>query len=54
MSFVLYHGGFNAGLTALILIPVLDFYGIKPRLEETYKELAHHPWLRLLHRFTKK
>ncbi len=32
-GFVLYNGGFNAGLTALILIPVLDFYGIKPRPE---------------------
>lgn len=30
-GFVLYNGGFNAGLTALILIPVLDFYGIKPK-----------------------
>ena len=53
-GFVLYNGGFNAGLTALILIPVLDFYGIKPRLEETYKELEHHPWLRLLRWGTKK
>ena len=53
-GFVLYNGGFNAGLTALILIPVLDFYGIKPRLEETYKELEHHPWLRLLRWTTRK
>lgn len=30
-GFVLYNGGFNAGLTALILIPILDFYGIKPK-----------------------
>ena len=29
-GFVLYNGGFNAGLTALILIPVLDFYRIEP------------------------
>ena len=29
-GFVLYNGGFNAGLTALILIPVLDFYRIDP------------------------
>ena len=29
-GFVLYNGGFNAGLTALILIPILDFYRIKP------------------------
>lgn len=30
-GFVLYNGGFNAGLTAIILIPVLDFYNIKPK-----------------------
>jgi hypothetical protein len=30
-GFVLYNGGFNAGLTALILMPVLDFYQIKPK-----------------------
>ena len=30
-GFVLYNGGFNAGLTALIIIPVLDFYKIKPK-----------------------
>ncbi|MBR5519853.1 MAG: DUF1576 domain-containing protein [Clostridia bacterium] len=29
-GFVLYNGGFNAGLAALILIPILDFYKIKP------------------------
>ena len=29
-GFVLYNGGFNAGLTALVLIPILDFYNIKP------------------------
>lgn len=29
-GFVLYNGGFNAGLTALVLIPILDFYKIKP------------------------
>ena len=29
-GFVLYNGGFNAGLTALILIPMLDFYNVKP------------------------
>ena len=28
-GFVLYNGGFNAGLTALILIPILDFYNVK-------------------------
>lgn len=30
-GFVLYNGGFNAGLTAIILIPILDFYKIKPK-----------------------
>ena len=29
-GFVLYNGGFNAGLTALILLPILDFYRIEP------------------------
>ena len=29
-GFVLYNGGFNAGLTALVLIPILDFYNVKP------------------------
>lgn len=30
-GFVLYNGGFTAGLCALILIPLLDFYEIKPK-----------------------
>jgi len=30
-GFVLYNGGFNAGLAALIMVPVLDFYHIKPK-----------------------
>ena len=30
-GFVLYNGGFTAGLTALVLIPILDFYNIKPK-----------------------
>ena len=30
-GFVLYNGGFNAGLAAMILIPVFDFYNIKPK-----------------------
>ncbi len=30
-GFVLYNGGFNAGLTALVLIPILDFYHVKPK-----------------------
>ena len=29
-GFVLYNGGFNAGLTALVIIPILDFYDVKP------------------------
>ena len=33
-GFVLYNGGFNAGLTALILLPVLDFYRIKPKRDD--------------------
>ena len=34
-GFVLYNGGFNAGLTAIILIPILDFYKIKPKKIDT-------------------
>ncbi len=30
-GFVLYNGGFTAGLTALVLLPVLDFYKIEPK-----------------------
>ena len=30
-GFVLYNGGFNAGLAAIILIPILDFYKIHPK-----------------------
>ena len=33
-GFVLYNGGFNAGLTALVLIPILDFYRVKPLRED--------------------
>ncbi len=33
-GFVLYNGGFTAGLTALILIPLLDFYEIKPKYND--------------------
>ena len=32
-GFVLYNGGFTAGLTALILLPILDFYKIKERFD---------------------
>ncbi len=30
-GFVLYNGGFNAGLTAMVLIPILDSYKIHPK-----------------------
>ena len=30
-GFVLYNGGFNAGLAAIILIPIFDFYKIRPK-----------------------
>lgn len=30
-GFVLYNGGFNAGLAAIILIPLLDFYKVAPK-----------------------
>ena len=33
-GFVLYNGGFTAGLTALVLVPWLDFYNIKPRRDD--------------------
>jgi len=33
-GFVLYNGGFTAGLTALVLIPLLDFYRVKPKHED--------------------
>ena len=33
-GFVLYNGGFNAGLTALVLMPILDFYRVKPLRED--------------------
>ena len=33
-GFVLYNGGFNAGLTALVLIPILDFYKVKPHRDD--------------------
>ena len=33
-GFVLYNGGLTAGLTALVLIPILDFYHVKPRRED--------------------
>lgn len=33
-GFVLYNGGFNAGLTAIILLPILDFYNVRARYED--------------------
>ncbi len=33
-GFVLYNGGLTAGLTALVLIPILDFYKIKPKRDD--------------------
>lgn len=33
-GFVLYNGGFTAGLTALVLIPLLDFYKIVPKNDD--------------------
>ena len=33
-GFVLYNGGFTAGLSALILIPLLDFYKVKPKHDD--------------------
>lgn len=33
-GFVLYNGGFTAGLTALVLLPILDFYKIKPKFDD--------------------
>ena len=40
-GFVLYNGGFAAGLTALILLPILDFYHVKERLNEHGKHSIH-------------
>jgi hypothetical protein len=33
-GFVLYNGGFTAGLTALVLLPILDFYNVTPKYED--------------------
>ena len=30
-GFVLYNGGLTSGLTALVLIPILDFYRVKTK-----------------------
>lgn len=37
-GFVLYNGGFTAGLTALVLLPVLDFYKVTPKFEDDTHE----------------
>ena len=37
-GFVLYNGGLTAGLTALILIPILDFYNIKEKFTDEVTE----------------
>ena len=39
-GFVLYNGGFNAGLTAIILIPIFDFYKIKKRESDSNEVFA--------------
>lgn len=31
-GFVLYNGGLTSGLTALLILPVLDFYNVKPKV----------------------
>jgi hypothetical protein len=33
-GFVLYNGGFTAGLTALVLIPILDYYRVTPKFND--------------------
>jgi len=33
-GFVLYNGGFTAGLTALVLLPILDYYKIEPKYDD--------------------
>ncbi len=33
-GFVLYNGGFTAGLSALVLLPILDFYKVKPKYDD--------------------
>jgi len=39
-GFVLYNGGFTAGLTALVLLTVLDFYKVKVKHGDENKENA--------------
>ena len=40
-GFVLYNGGFTAGLTALVLLPILDFYKIKPKYSDDVMEVSN-------------
>ena len=37
-GFVLYNSGFTAGLTAMILVSILDFYKIKPKYNDNEKK----------------
>ena len=39
-GFVLYNGGFNAGLAAIILIPIFDFYKIRPKKTDDDKIIS--------------
>ena len=43
-GFVLYNGGFNSGLAALIIIPILDFYKVQPKKfdDDEIFEIAGH------------
>ena len=41
-GFVLYNGGFTAGLTALVLIPILDYYKVKKIREADTLHQAEH------------
>jgi hypothetical protein len=58
-GFVLYNGGFNAGLTAIILIPILDFYNIKPKRvdnDEIYpiENYKKDPLMKLIERIDRR
>ena len=56
-GFVLYNGGFNAGLTALLLVPVLEFYKVKPKhdadTDEAF-EISHTSKTKSFHFVRKK
>jgi hypothetical protein len=58
-GFVLYNGGFNAGLAALIIIPILDFYKIQPKKIDNdeivpIKGFKHSLFARLVERAVKE